>query len=259
MMTLSCCRGRARSLLFAVLGLTSTARAEQMQPFSHEDHREVRKARQARAQKDLDDEPPPNHGRKRREARPVEPEPASADRPLPRREQPKREQPKREPPKREPPKRERAAEPDAGPGDVAGIQLAAPGRVLPLGHEGTGTGKKGGHKKRPSVFFGEDATSLDRRATTELRRVAALLDEAPTEAMIRLSGHSDDTNSGDVSLRQSRRRAEVTKRWLVDHGVPAERIVLEWFGDAAPIGKNKTSAGRSVNRRVDWAFVVFSE
>lgn len=203
-------------------------------------------ARAARAQKELDDEPPPNHGKKRREARPVEPERAPAPEDDP-------------PPRREPPKRERAAEPDDGAGDVAGIQRAPRGRVLPLGHEGVGAGKKGGHKKRPSIFFGENVTTLDKRAAAELGRVAALLDEAPAGAKIRLSGHSDDANPGDVSLRQSRRRAEAAKIWLVEHGVPAERIVLEWYGDTAPIGKNKTSAGRSVNRRVDWAFVVVSE
>jgi OOP family OmpA-OmpF porin len=198
-------------------------------------------ARAARAQKDLDDEPPPNHGKKRREARPVEPAPEPEDRP---------------PPRRDPPKREPAA---AEPDDDGGIQRAPRGRLLPLGHEGVGAGKKGGHKKRPSIFFGENVTTLDKRAAGELGRVAALLDEAPAGAKIRLSGHSDDANPGDVSLRQSRRRAEAAKIWLVEHGVPAERIVLEWYGDTAPIGKNKTTAGRSVNRRVDWAFVVIAE
>jgi OOP family OmpA-OmpF porin len=221
----------------AVVAETEVAPAPEPPP-------EDAEARAARERKALEDEPPPNHGKKRREARPTEPEPASES----------------------PAERRRAARAEAADaadaevaGDVAGIQRAPRGRVLTLGHEGVGAGKKGGHKKRPSLFFGENVTNLDKRAAAELARVAALLDEAPAGAKIRLSGHSDDANPGEVSLRQSRKRAEAAKIWLVEHGVPAERIVLEWFGDTAPIGKNKTSAGRSVNRRVDWAFVVIAE
>jgi outer membrane protein OmpA-like peptidoglycan-associated protein len=174
-----------------------------------------------------DGEPPPNHGKKRRDAPPAEVEsgedtaPARADR-----------------------------EPE--------IREAPEGRVLALGQP-SGAGKKGGHKKRPSVYFSEGSTTLDRRAEKELEKLAELFERAPKNAKLRISGHADNLASPEVSLKQSRKRAQAVKAWLVDNGVPAKRIVTEWYGDTAPIGKNKTEAGRSVNRRVDYAFVVFDE
>lgn len=193
-----------------------------------------------------DGEPPPNHGKKRREARPPEDgEDASAEVP----------DTEEAPPPKKPKKPKPEAEASEG-----GLEIreAPEGRVLALG-QGTGAAKKGGHKKRPSVYFAEASTTLDRRAEKELEKVVELFERAPKNAKLRISGHADNLASPEVSLKQSRKRAQAVKAWLVDNGVPAKRIVLEWFGDTAPIGKNKTEAGRSVNRRVDYAFVVFDE
>jgi outer membrane protein OmpA-like peptidoglycan-associated protein len=197
-----------------------------------------------------DGEPPPNHGKKRREARPTAEESgedAVAEVP---------DTQEDAPPKK--PKKPKADADGEGSGGGLEIREAPEGRVLALGRE-TGAGKKGGHKKRPSVYFSEGSTTLDRRAEKELEKLAALFERAPKNAKLRISGHADNLASPEVSLKQSRKRAQAVKAWLVDNGVPAKRIVLEWFGDTAPIGKNKTEAGRSVNRRVDYAFVVFDE
>jgi outer membrane protein OmpA-like peptidoglycan-associated protein len=195
-----------------------------------------------------DGEPPPNHGKKRREARPTEEE--AAEDAVAAAHDTEEDSPPKKPKK---PKAE--AE---GSGDGVEIREAPEGRVLALGQT-SGAGKKGGHKKRPSVYFSETSTTLDRRAEKELEKLAELFERAPKNAKLRLSGHADNLASPEVSLKQSRKRAQAVKAWLVDNGVPAKRIVLEWFGDTAPIGKNKTEAGRSVNRRVDYAFVVFDE
>ena len=41
-------------------------------------------------------------------------------------------------------------------------------------------------------------------------------------------------------------------RFLIDHGVAAERLTSEGFGETNPIASNKTNAGRGQNRRVEF-------
>lgn len=222
-----------------------------------------------------DDEPPPNHGKKRREPRarrrPDQGRPAKAHRALA--PSPSPPSPSLSP-SASPPSPSLGPSPpsptlspsatlaETGPDaadDRLAVHRAGPARLLPLGQSFEPAARKGGHKKRPSVYFAEASAVLDRRAHVELTRVAAMLEHAPAGAKLRLSGHADNLAEPATRLRQSRNRARAVQTWLVAHGVPASRIVLEWYGDTAPIGKNQTVAGRSVNRRVDYAFAEFAE
>ena len=64
-------------------------------------------------------------------------------------------------------------------------------------------------------------------------------------------GHTDSMGSEAHNQRLSLRRAEAVKAYLVNQGVPAERIRTEGRGEAQPVASNDTAQGRALNRRVD--------
>lgn len=86
----------------------------------------------------------------------------------------------------------------------------------------------------------------------------ALAQEARTRGgPIVLRGHSDSQGSDKDNLRTARRRAEVVRDYLVEQGVPRERITVVALGEARPIAPNAKldgsddPEGRARNRRVE--------
>src|SRR5262249_37194042 len=86
---------------------------------------------------------------------------------------------------------------------------------------------------------------------------APILDEAVRElkqsgdVRILAAGYTDSIGSVPYNLKLSMRRAEAVKRYLVDHGIAANRITVEGFGKSNPVASNDTAEGRAQNRRVE--------
>lgn len=64
-------------------------------------------------------------------------------------------------------------------------------------------------------------------------------------------GHTDATGSDAYNQRLSERRAEAVKAYMVNQGVPANRIRTEGRGKSEPVASNDTPEGRAQNRRVE--------
>jgi outer membrane protein OmpA-like peptidoglycan-associated protein len=75
------------------------------------------------------------------------------------------------------------------------------------------------------------------------------------DAVVEIHGHTDNTGNAASNQRLSERRAAAVKAYLVSKGIAAERLITKGFGQTAPVGDNKTAAGRSKNRRVDFKLV----
>ena len=52
-------------------------------------------------------------------------------------------------------------------------------------------------------------------------------------------------------MKMSKQRAESTKAALVEMGVPAGRIQIEWFGDLRPVWAEVNGMTSQGNRRVE--------
>jgi hypothetical protein len=69
---------------------------------------------------------------------------------------------------------------------------------------------------------------------------------------IEIAGHTDSIGSDAWNAILSKRRAESVAKYLTAHGVDESRIVsVTGVGPNQPIAGNKTSEGRSKNRRVE--------
>jgi OOP family OmpA-OmpF porin len=79
--------------------------------------------------------------------------------------------------------------------------------------------------------------------------VAALL--ANPQWRVEVAGYTDNTGSAATNRRLSLARAEAVRAYLVQHGVPASRLVARGYGPADPVASNATAGGRARNRRVE--------
>ncbi|WP_460564342.1 OmpA family protein [Hydrogenophaga aquatica] len=64
-------------------------------------------------------------------------------------------------------------------------------------------------------------------------------------------GHTDSVGSEAYNQRLSVARAESVKAYLVNQGIPADRVRTEGRGESEPIASNDTAEGRAKNRRVE--------
>ena len=87
--------------------------------------------------------------------------------------------------------------------------------------------------------------------------IAKVLIDNPTY-IVEVRGHTDNVGKAEMNQDLSERRALSVKNYLIGKGVPEKRMTSHGFGDTLPITTNKTSAGRALNRRVEF-IVTFEE
>ncbi len=107
---------------------------------------------------------------------------------------------------------------------------------------------------KDSVYFDTGSDRIQERSFTLLNAVADVLGMAEQIRKLRVEGHTDDKGKAAKNLALSERRAAAVLGYLVRRGILSDRLISEGFGETRPIADNKTAAGRSQNRRVE--FVV---
>jgi outer membrane protein OmpA-like peptidoglycan-associated protein len=85
---------------------------------------------------------------------------------------------------------------------------------------------------------------------SEIARVAEVIKSHPEKRVV-VAGHTDSTGTDAYNMNLSLRRAEWVKNFLIEKGVPAERIKVENRGETEPLLPNSTLYGRKRNRRVE--------
>ncbi|WP_295718868.1 OmpA family protein [Mucilaginibacter sp.] len=85
--------------------------------------------------------------------------------------------------------------------------------------------------------------------TEQLDQLAKLMNEG--KYALALRGHADSIGTYVGNWKLSDKRALAVKKYLVEKGVPEDKIVTTPFGSTLPVSSNKTSAGRKKNRRVE--------
>jgi outer membrane protein OmpA-like peptidoglycan-associated protein len=69
---------------------------------------------------------------------------------------------------------------------------------------------------------------------------------------IRIEGHTDNTGKPDTNMTLSQQRADAVAKWLTDHGIAADRIKTQGFGDTKPEVANDTPEHKQQNRRTEF-------
>ena len=82
--------------------------------------------------------------------------------------------------------------------------------------------------------------------------ITAAVRDTPQIKKLSIEGHTDDVGADKYNQKLSEQRAGAVKTYLVEHGIDASRLVAKGWGEAKPIGDNKTEEGREQNRRVEF-------
>ena len=79
------------------------------------------------------------------------------------------------------------------------------------------------------------------------------------QTKIKVNGYTDNVPIGAGLMRQgiesnlelSQKRAENVMQYMISHGVKANMVSAQGFGEKDPVASNDTAEGRSKNRRVE--------
>jgi outer membrane protein OmpA-like peptidoglycan-associated protein len=104
------------------------------------------------------------------------------------------------------------------------------------------------------VFFASDSTALSKRARDQIANFVAN-PVGPIKAMpkakVCVGGHSDKTGTEPVNRDVAQRRADAVAKYLVELGVPQERIVTSSLGSSKPLVATGPQTPELSNRRVE--------
>ncbi|MFT5582607.1 MAG: putative outer membrane repeat protein [Cognaticolwellia sp.] len=105
-----------------------------------------------------------------------------------------------------------------------------------------------------SIFFREGSAKILRKSQPVLDEVAMILVEQ-TDEMVLIEGHTNDHGSQEINYRLSEDRAQAVMRYLIDAGVPRERMAAQGYGFDVPLVEHADPNAESINRRVEFTMI----
>lgn len=120
---------------------------------------------------------------------------------------------------------------------------------------------EGGNIKIPgNIVFDTNKATLKEGAGSEkvLEQLKLFLVENPRVTKLRVEGHTDNVGKAADNIKLSGERALTIKKWLVDNGIPKERVIAVGFGMDRPIADNATEEGKAQNRRTEFKIAELS-
>ncbi len=101
------------------------------------------------------------------------------------------------------------------------------------------------------IFFEFDRAAIRPVSFPILNTVSQVMRDFP-DITIEIQGHTDSRGNDAYNERLSQQRADAVREYLVQQGIPANRMTSRGYGEARPIDSNRTSSGRAANRRVEF-------
>lgn len=105
-----------------------------------------------------------------------------------------------------------------------------------------------------SIFFETDKAELKQNGIPTINKILNLLETYPT-LQLEVGAHTDNTGNSSYNLKLSQARSRAVIEYLVKKEVNPARLIGVGYGDAFPIGDNRTAKGRRINRRVEFKVV----
>ncbi|AYN17975.1 hypothetical protein CHR29_23575 [Pseudomonas monteilii] len=138
---------------------------------------------------------------------------------------------------------------------LTGCQSAPPKGLTPeqiavLKREGfTPTDEGWAYDLSGRVLFGSDLDSLNGQSQAIVERIGKALLGVGIQG-VRVDGHADSSGKAAYNQQLSERRAQSVAKALVGVGMQVQNIQRRGLGSTQPVADNRTSAGRTENRRV---------
>jgi outer membrane protein OmpA-like peptidoglycan-associated protein len=106
------------------------------------------------------------------------------------------------------------------------------------------------YEKSYSVLYDKNTSAISEPYKNLLN---ALVKEykTKTDSKISITGHTDNEGEIDFNKELSCKRANEVKEYLMNKGVPENRLVVDCKGETQPAYDNKNELGKHMNRRVE--------
>ncbi|MFT3927634.1 MAG: OmpA family protein [Myxococcales bacterium] len=140
-------------------------------------------------------------------------------------------------------------------GTVEQMGCPAPAPPPPPARPPVAVLEKGEIKIRERIEFAVNKDSILPGSTPVLEAVEEVLKAHPEVKRLRVEGHTDSRGGEARNMELSRKRAASVTRWLVEHGIEAERLESVGCGPRRPREPNITAGSRRKNRRVEFHLV----
>lgn len=102
-----------------------------------------------------------------------------------------------------------------------------------------------------SISFEASSAILTASSLKELDQTVQILRDNPA-LKIEIAGHTDTSGDPQQNRQISQQRAEAVMKYLIDHGITADRLRAQGYGPDRPRTTNATPEGRAQNRRVEF-------
>lgn len=104
--------------------------------------------------------------------------------------------------------------------------------------------------KFETIYFDFDSSSIRENARPVLRATGTAL--RASGASVRLEGYCDERGDEEYNLALGERRAQSTKRYLENLGVPSSQMRTLSYGEAKPASPGHNESAWRYNRRVEF-------
>lgn len=100
------------------------------------------------------------------------------------------------------------------------------------------------------ILFGFNKSDLSANAKQSLSEFAQSLKNNPSTD-VTIYGYTDNVGSLEANKKVSNQRALTVQQYLMESGVPTNRMTAQGLAWENPVASNDTEAGRAQNRRVE--------
>ncbi|MBL4735127.1 MAG: PD40 domain-containing protein [Flavobacteriales bacterium] len=107
-----------------------------------------------------------------------------------------------------------------------------------------------------NIFYETGSYELRKSSFAELGKLMDFLNKNE-KLIVEIEGHTDDVGDLKSNLILSENRARSVYQYLLDKGVPEERLSFKGYGETQPIRPNTNEADRAKNRRTVFKIISF--
>ena len=106
------------------------------------------------------------------------------------------------------------------------------------------------------IYYETNSYQLTANSKIVLALFIEFLKENPT-VKVEIQGHTDNVGNDDANLKLSHQRAKAVYDYVINKGIPADRLRYKGYGESQPIADNNTAVGRAKNRRT--VFLIYEK
>lgn len=103
-----------------------------------------------------------------------------------------------------------------------------------------------------AIYFRSGSAQLDPASRPVLGSVVDVVSKCPSLKVL-VAGYTDTDGSDTANQRLSERRANSVRQYVVDTGIPRDRVDAIGYGEARPVAENDSAKNKALNRRIEFS------